>query len=592
MTQTRRTSPRNTHLALLARYLKPQRGAVLLLSLLIIGGIALQLANPQLVRHFLDGVESGQELGELVKTALLFIAIALLAQALMVAATYVGEGVAWTATNELRADLALHCLKLDMTFHKAHKPGELIERVDGDVNQLATFFSQLLIQLVSNFLLITGVIILLWMVDWRVGAIITLLALLGMVALYALNARLVPRWQRVRQVDSDFFGYLEEWLNGTEMIRSNGAAPFIMGRLYRLFRQRWRSMQNAMRLNLGVMSLPIIVPTLAYIAAYLWGSALFRGSVLTIGTVYLIFYYIDVIKNPLWVIQRQVQDLQKAAASINRISDLFAQQPTLLDSSLDSLPLGALAIQFDGVSFYYADDPDQSVLTDLSFTLEAGQTLGLLGRTGSGKTTMTRLLFRFYDPTSGCIRLGDAGGDFKDVRHLSQAELRRRIGLVTQEVQLFHASVRDNLTLFDESIDDGQIVAALNDLGLIPWLESLPGGLDTRLEAGDSLSAGEAQLLALARVFLADPGLVILDEASSRLDPATEAMLNLAVEKLIRGRTAVIIAHRLATVQRAGKIMILSEGRIVEVGRRTALMADPNTQFSGLLRAGLEEALV
>lgn len=580
-----------TYWSLLARYLKPQRGLVLLLSLLIIGGIALQLANPQLVRRFLDGVETGQELGELVQTALLFIAIALLAQALMLAATYVGEGLAWTATNELRADLALHCLKLDMTFHKAHKPGELIERVDGDVNQLATFFSQLLIQLVSNILLISGVVILLWLVDWRVGATITLLALLGMVALYAINTRLVPHWQRVRQVDSQFFGYLEEWLNGTEVIRSNGAAPYILGRLYRLFRQRWRSMQSAMRFNLGVMIIPIVVPTFAYIAAYLWGSALFRGGLLTIGTVYLIFYYIDVIKNPLWIIQRQVQDLQKASASINRITQLFAQQPTLFDGLPEPLPQGALAVQFDDVSFYYADDPGADVLTDLSFTLEAGQILGLLGRTGSGKTTMTRLLFRFYDPTSGRIRLGDDGGEFTDIRDVTQAELRQRIGLVTQEVQLFHASVRDNLTLFDESIDDGQIVTALGELGLTPWLESLPEGLETRLEAGDSLSAGEAQLLALARVFLADPGLVILDEASSRLDPVTEVMLNVAVGKLIRGRTAVIIAHRLATVQRAGEIMILSGGRIVEHGPRMALSTDPNSQFSALLRAGLEEVL-
>ncbi len=156
MSKSSRTATSKPYWGLLARYLRSQRGPVLLLSLLLLVGIALQLANPQLVRRFLDGVESGQDLSELVKTALLFMAVALLAQLFKVTATYVGERVAWTATNELRADLALHCLKLDMTFHKAHKPGELIERVDGDVNQLATFFSELLIQLVSNFLLISG----------------------------------------------------------------------------------------------------------------------------------------------------------------------------------------------------------------------------------------------------------------------------------------------------------------------------------------------------------------------------------------------------------------------------------------------------
>ena len=533
-----------------------------------------------------------RDLSELVKTALLFTAIALLAQALRVAATYVGESVAWTATNELRADLALHCLKLDMTFHKAHKPGELIERVDGDVNQLATFFSQLLIQLVSNFLLIAGVLFLLWLVDWRVGATITLLAVFGIVALSMVNSRLVPRWQRVRQVGSDFFGYLEEWLNGTEVIQTNGATPFIMGRLYRLFRRRWRSMQSAMRLNLVVMSLPILVPTLAYIAAYIWGTSLYKGGLLTIGTIYLIFYYIDVITQPLWVIQRQVQDLQKASASINRIAQLFAEQPTIMDGPNNQLPVGALSVRFEDVSFFYADDPETHVLRDVDFTVEAGQVLGLLGRTGSGKTTMTRLLFRFYDPSCGMISLGVSNGRLIDVRDTTQSQLRQRIGLVTQEVQLFHASVRDNLTLFDTAVPDSRIEAAIEALGMGGWLASLPQGLDTELASGGKgLSAGEAQLLALTRIFMQDPALVVLDEASSRLDPATEAMLEHAIDAMIQDRTAIVIAHRLRTVQRADAILILEDGAICEQGARLDLARDPTSRFYGLLQTGLEEVL-
>jgi ABC-type multidrug transport system fused ATPase/permease subunit len=175
-----------------------------------------------------------------------------------------------------------------------------------------------------------------------------------------------------------------------------------------------------------------------------------------------------------------------------------------------------------------------------------------------------------------------------DLRHTTQAELRRRIGMVTQDVELFHASVRDNLTLFDDDIDDAHILAALDELGLTSWLADLPDGLDTSLDAADSLSAGEAQLLALARVFLTDPGLVILDEASSRLDPATEALLERAIDKLLDGRTALIIAHRLGTVQRADEIMILANGRILEHDERTVLAADPESRFYQLLRTGLE----
>lgn len=596
-----------TYGRLLAQYLRPQKGRVALLSALVVGSIILQLINPQLVRRFLDSVEEGRSLNELLVTAIAFTIISILAQVIRLAGAYVGENVAWTATNDLRADLALHCIKLDISFHKTHKPGELIERVDGDVNQLANFFSQLIIQLGSNLLLVIGVLGLLWLVDWRVGATITAVAALGMIALNYFNKYAVPRWQALRQVESELFGYLEEWLTGTEEIRTNRGAPYVMRRLFRLMRGRWHRMQAAMRMNMIVMALPIVLPTLAYIAAYLWGDRLLRTGALTIGSVYLIFYYIDVIKDPLWSIQRQIQDLQRAAASMNRIVSLFAEQPTIHDGTGAPLPDGPLAVQFEGVSFAYQDKlsivngqlstvneqaPISSlqspVLQDITFTLEPERVLGLLGRTGSGKTTMTRLLFRFYDPTAGAIRLGN--GALVDLRHTTQAEIRRRIGMVTQDVELFHATVRDNLTLFDDTVNDAHILAALGDLGLTDWLAGLPKGLDTRLNASDSLSAGEAQLLALARVFLADPGVVILDEASSRLDPATEALLERAIDKLLAGRTAIIIAHRLGTVQRADEIMILENGRLIEHGVRAALAADSASRFYELLRTGLEEA--
>jgi ABC-type multidrug transport system fused ATPase/permease subunit len=226
-------------------------------------------------------------------------------------------------------------------------------------------------------------------------------------------------------------------------------------------------------------------------------------------------------------------------------------------------------------------------LRDISFSLPPGRLLGLLGRTGSGKTTLARLLFRLYEPTSGSIHLGGI-----DIRDLSVSGLRRGVGLITQDVQLFQASIRDNLALFNPRVDDARIEYSLRELGLWEWALRLPAGLDTPLgTAGQGLSAGEAQLLAFARVFLKDPGLVLLDEASSRLDPATEALLERAIDRLLRGRTAIVIAHRLRTVQRADDILILEHGRIAELGERAALAADSGSRFAQLLHTGLEEAL-
>jgi ATP-binding cassette subfamily B protein len=220
--------------------------------------------------------------------------------------------------------------------------------------------------------------------------------------------------------------------------------------------------------------------------------------------------------------------------------------------------------------------------------------LGLLGRTGSGKTTLCRLLFRLYDPDEGTIRFSSDGtASAADIRSLPLAELRSRVGIVTQDIQLFQASVRDNLTLFDTAVPDARIEASIEDLGMGAWLASLPQGLDTELASGGKgLSAGEAQLLALTRIFMQDPALVVLDEASSRLDPATEAMLEHAIDKLLETRTAIVIAHRLRTVQRADEILILENGAICEWGPRVELVRDPTSRFYSLLQTGLEEVLV
>ncbi|SRR5579883_57101 len=296
------------------------------------------------------------------------------------------------------------------------------------------------------------------------------------------------------------------------------------------------------------------------LAAYL-----VRTVSLSLGTGFLIYFYIQLLFQPLTLLSNQVEDFQKANAGIMRIRELLQIHSALSDGPGAAFPDGAPAVEFQGVCFGY--EAEEMILHDLSFCLEPG---AVLGRTGSGKTTLTRLLCRLYDPTAGAVLLGGI-----DLRTARLADVRRHVGMVTQDVQLFRATVRDNLTLFDRTIDDARIVAALTELGLDAWLRGLPEGLDTTLAAGGGgLSAGEAQLLAFTRVFLKNPGLVILDEASSRLDPATERSIERAISRLLEGRTGIIIAHRLATVQRADLIMILEGGHIAEYGPRDRLMGD------------------
>ncbi len=572
--------------SLLVKYLKPQWKRVVLLAVLLFGSIGLQLVNPQVIGYFIDTTQARGSLRTLLLAAGLFIVIALVQRAVAFYSTYIAENVSWSATNDLKSELALHCLRLDMSFHQKRTPGEMIERIDGDVTMLANFFSQFVIKVVGNAILILGILLLLWRVDWRVGVGLTAYSILTFVALALLQNVAVDRWARERQVTAETFGFLEERISGTEDIRAAGAEPYMMLRLYQLMRRMLQTNRIA-----GVMSNLTFASTNAlYVIGYTVGLALgaylYSQKQVSIGTAYLIVFYIGMLSTPLESIREQVEDLQEAAAGIARVEELFRAQPGVREAVRAALPAGELEVEFRDVSFSY--DQHEPVLQDVSFHLEPGRVLGLLGRTGSGKTTLARLLFRLYDPASGAIRL-----DGLDIRDLSLGNLRDRVGMVTQDVQLFQASIRDNLTFFNRRIGDDQIERFLREVGLWRWVESLPEGLDTPLSAGgQGLSAGESQLLAFTRVFLRDAGLVILDEASSRLDPATEGLLERAMDMLLRERTAIIIAHRLRTVQRADDILILERGRIVEYGPRTLLASDPASHFYSLLQTGLEEVLV
>lgn len=578
--------PLNPYRQLLARYLRPQWPKAGLLAALLFAGIGLQLVNPQVIRYFLDATQSGGAPSALLFAAGLFIAFALAQQVSSLAATYVGQDVAWKATNALRKDLALHCLRLDLAFHKTRTPGELIERIDGDVTGLANFLSQFVIRVLGNAVLVIGILALLFREDVRVGAGLALYTGATLVVLSALQNLAVSRWTAARQANAEQYGFIEERISGTEDIRANGAEPYVMRRLFLLMRAWLEKARAAWVVSSVIFNLTNILSVVGYAVGLALGVYLYGEGRATIGTAYLIVSYVGMLSTPLHNIREQVRDLQQAAASVARVQELFQLQPEVRETSRSALPHGALSAEFDAVSFGYEDNGN--VLHDVSFRLRPGKVLGVLGRTGSGKTTLTRLLFRLYDPTEGAIRLGEV-----DIRAVALSDLRARVGMVTQDVQLFHATLRDNLAFFNPRIGDEQIERALKALRLWDWLRSLPDGLSTPLAAGgQGLSAGEAQLLAFTRVFLKDPGLVILDEASSRLDPATENLLERAVDRLFQNRTGLIIAHRLQTVQRADDILILENGRVIEYGPREQLAADPSSRFYSLLQSGLEEALV
>lgn len=569
---------------LLAKYMKNSRLHLVLLALVLAVSIILQLVNPMIISFFIDGIEMNKSMELLIKAAILFILAAFTQQLLAIASTYLSQNIGWRTTNTLRRDLVKHCLTLDMNYFKEHQPGELVERIDGDVNALFNFFSKLFIGFANNILLMTGVVVVLSLQNPLIGAAFVLFLVLSFIILGKTQGDAVDNFGKERELSSKFYGFLGEHLDCTEEIKASGAGSYVSQRFMELLR-KWLPIQLKAYLSgykiwiimSGLFGLGDIM--IFAVGGYLW----YKGHI-SLGLVYLMLNYFQLLESPLDQLKEQMLDIQKATASIIRIEELLNQSSSISDKGTIKLSEENISLSFDKVCFSY--EKEVPVLKDISFELPAGKVLGILGHTGCGKTTLARLVVRFYEPDSGNIRFNG-----KKQEDILLKDLRSNIAYVTQEVQLFYASVRDNITFFNKDVSDDEIIATIYKMGLKDWFENIKEGLDTILEPGGGMSSGEAQLLTLVRVFLRDPKLIILDEASARLDPVTERFLEQALSTLIEGRVCIIIAHRLSTVQRADNILILDKGEILEYGLREELISKKDSRLNELLSYGIEEVL-
>lgn len=551
---------------------------------LLIGIVAttslLVLAGPVLLRALIDRAADGAEVGALVTPAVAYLLVAVISQIAALVVAYYSTSVAWRTANTLRLELADHVLGLDHEFHRSHSPGELIQRVDGDVTRVSDFLAIVFVRAASGVVVIGGVVVVVTVIDWRIGVAMALYVAATAAIIFRQRHASIDESDDEMSANARLLGGIEERLTAAEDLRANGAGDYAIGRFIEDTSFYIASQQARERASLRMWRWLQTAVSLGAILALVGGAIAVERGLFTIGTAFLLFQYSQQIRRPLDDFINDFEVIQKANGAMQRVIRLLAITTTVIDAddtgAARSPEPGALSVVFDGVSFDYGDG--QPVLEGIDFAIGPGRSVGIVGHSGSGKTTVSRLLVRLIDTTSGEVRLGGV-----PITDIGKDELRRRVAVVPQTVELMKGTIKDNLTLFDPSIGDDEVDRALERVGL----DRFVGTAATELlgPGGAGLSAGEGQLLALARVWLRNPDLVVLDEATARVDPVTEARLEAAVAELFEDRSVFVIAHRLSTLRRVDEIIVVEQGRIAEHGERAELEVTAGSRYRELLTA-------
>lgn len=551
----------------LLRYAAPYKGAVLLSLAAVLVYTAATVAIPAIIAVGIDRYVSNGDLSGLNALAGLF-ALVLAAH---YGANYVHQAllarVSQRMIYDLRNELFAHLQRLPMSFHNRHKVGSVMSRAQNDVYQVQEFLDIVVLS-IADLLSLVGIIVIMLVTNLQLSALsfAALPVLIGIIYLWQKRAR--PAFLRVRVAISRVNASLAENLDGVRVVQSMNRQEKNLEAFDGLNRGHLDTNLQAQRLSSSLMPVVEMFMSFGLAATIVFGGRLVLGGLLGSGQLVQFTLYIQRFFDPIRSLTMQFTQLQRAMASGARIFDLLDTQPDLVDApDAQEAPLLSGAVRYENVSFEY--EPGKPVLRNVSLDIAPGTTVALVGRTGAGKTTMAALVSRFYDVSGGRITV-----DGRDVRSLARTSLARQMGIVLQEPFQFSGTIEENIRYNHPEASGEQVRAAAKAVGLHDHVMSLPDGYDSMMEErGGNMSLGQRQLVSFARALVADPRIIVLDEATASVDAHTERLIQEAIGKILRGRTAIVIAHRLSTIRNADKIVVMEEGRIAEMGTHDELVA-------------------
>ena len=573
----------------LSAYMRKSLGVVILALVLAALSAVLTIIGPDQVGKIAtimsDGLLGGIDLAAIARVGILLAVIYGLSALFGFIQHYIMASVTLKMSYRIRAELSEKINRVPQKYFNFHAQGDILSRITNDVSTLQQGLTNSLPTIISAATQFAGCLIMMFVTEWRLALAALGITLVGLLLVVLIMSRSQKYFTARQESLGKLNGYVEEMYSGHEVVRISRAAEPV-GKTFdtlndAVYDANWRSQFLS-----GVMQpLMNVIGNLSYVAVCVLGSILAIQGIIDIGVIVSFILYVRLFTSPLTQIAQGMTNLQTASASAHRIFDFLGSEELPDESEKPELPRPVRGeVDFEHIRFSYPDSPDKIIIKDFSAHVAPGQKVAIVGPTGAGKTTMVNLLMRFYEISDGCIRI-----DGVPSSELSREDVHKLFGMVLQDTWLFEGTVRENLVYNLSDVTDEQLNRVCRACGLDKFVRSLPDGFDTVLSESTSISAGQKQLLTIARAMLQNAPMLILDEATSSVDTRTELLIQRAMDKLTENRTSFVIAHRLSTIKNADLILVMKDGDIIESGTHETLM-QRNGFYAALYNSQFEQA--